>query len=115
MEIHVSNEFGPYMQQLGIAPKTRVGFKETSNTKIFWDLGRGLRFTVSTTEPSLVTEEQFVIPARLKEILAADNSTLEKWYDEGFMDGWSEDQETLFTELTVRGVSLLPGRRKETG
>jgi hypothetical protein len=49
----------------------------------------------------------FQLPPKIKSIIDATDDGLKKRLSESWKDGWSDERETIFTELTYRDVSVL--------
>jgi hypothetical protein len=110
MQIQRGVQLGMLHQQLGIDANSRIAFQLIPTGVVIWDFGAAKRFTVDGTVPSVV-EQDFVVPDRIKQIFAASDEQLEKRWKDGFLEGWTDEQETIFSELVFRGVNMLPGRR----
>lgn len=106
MEIHRAAEFGPLAQKLGIKPDSRVTYRMTDRGVVIWDLAGGNKYSVTQGNPD-ASVERFTVPANIQRIIAASDDELKRRYSESWEDGWSEERETMFTELTYRGISAL--------
>jgi hypothetical protein len=107
MEIHRAQEFGLLAQKLGIAPDARVAYQLTRNGIVLRDLETSTQFTV--LESGEVLEEDFNVPDNLKRILKGSDKDLKKQWDDSWEQGWTDERETMFTELVRRGVDMRPG------
>jgi hypothetical protein len=107
MEIHRAQEFGLLAQKLGIAPDARVAYQLTRNGIVLRDLETSTQFTV--LESGEVLEEDFNVPDNLKRIFKASDKDLKKQWDDSWEQGWTDERETMFTELVRRGVDMRPG------
>jgi hypothetical protein len=96
-------------QQLGIDANSRISFQLKQTGVIIWNFDTGTRHTVDGTVPS-VTEDHLEVPRRMKDIFSASDEQLKKHWDENWLDGWTDERETIFSELCMRGVNMLPGR-----
>jgi len=110
MQIQRGIQLGMLHQQLGIDANSRIAFQLTPTGVVIWDFGAAKRFTVDGTVPSVV-EQDFVVPNRMKQIFEASDEHLKKRWDDGLLEEWTDERETIFTELVFRGVNMLPGRR----
>jgi len=104
MQIQRGIQFGRLYQQLEIDANSPVSYQVMPTGLIIWDLATGVQYKVN---PPNVAQARFDVPQWVKEILAASNEELKKRWTESSMDGWSEERETIFTELTCRGVRML--------
>lgn len=109
MEIQRAKHFGQIIRQLGIDPDTRLTYERTATGLMFWDLNSGQAYTVNFGQPPTV--RPFVVPEAVRAIIGMTDEQLKKQWSDSWMDGWSEDRETIFTELTFRGISILDIRR----
>jgi hypothetical protein len=108
MQIQLGVQLGMLHQQLGIDANSRIAFQLTPTGVVIWDFGAAKRYTVDGTVPSVV-EHDFELPDRMKAIFDASNEQLKKRWDDGFEEGWTDERETIFSELVLRGVNMLPG------
>ena len=106
MEIHRGQSLGLLAQNLGIKPASRVSYRETQTGVVIWDLTTGKKYTITHGNPDAAVSS-FQVPPRIKQIIDATDNELKKWYSESWLDEWSEERETMFTELTYRGISAL--------
>jgi hypothetical protein len=106
MEIHRAAELGLLTQKLGIKPDVRVAYQLTNTGIVIWDLSDGHEYTVRHGDPN-PSVGQFTLPQNIKTIIEAADDALKKRLSESWMDGWSDERETIFTELTYRGISVL--------
>ena len=106
MEIQRATNLGQLHVTLGIAPDSRVAFKMTDAGVIIWDLETETQFIIAfgATSPTAVP---FQLSQQIKAIIEAQDDQLKKRWSESWRDGWSEERETIFTELTFRGISVL--------
>jgi hypothetical protein len=107
VEIQRGVQLGALHQTLGIAAESRVYVQLTPTGVVIWDLGTGTKHKVDGT---VVTKESFAVPPRVKAILGADTDDLKRQWEES--EGFDDDRETIFAELTARGVDLRPGTRQ---
>ncbi len=108
IKIHRAQEFGLLTQKVGIAPNARVTYQLTRNGIVLRDLETSTQFTVA--ENGDVLEEDFNVPDNLKRIFNASDNDLKKQWDDSWEEGWTDERETIFTELVRRGVDMRPGR-----
>ncbi|HEU5415006.1 MAG TPA: hypothetical protein VFW31_14655 [Candidatus Angelobacter sp.] len=113
MQLQRGIQLGLLHKQLGIDANARVAFQLTPPVVIIWDYNTGTRYTVDGTVPS-VTDQEFEVPKRMKDIFAASNEQLKERWDNGWLDGWTDERETIFSELVLRGVNMLPGYRNHS-
>jgi hypothetical protein len=106
MEIHRAAEFGLLTQKLGIKPDVRVAYRLTNTGVVIWDLSSGHEYVVRHGDPN-PSAGQFALPQNIKAIIEATDEALKKRLSESWMDGWSDERETIFTELIYRGISVL--------
>ena len=106
MEIHHAADFGLMAQKLGIKPDSRVAYRFTDYGVVIWDLATGNEYTVRQGDPN-PSVRRFQLPLNVKRIIEASDDDLKKRYSASWEDGWSDERETIFTELTYRGISAL--------
>jgi hypothetical protein len=106
MEIHRAQNLGPLAQKLNIKPTARISYRTTQSGVVIWDLTTGDKYTITHGNPDAAVSS-FQVPPRVKQIIDATDDELKKRYSESWLDGWSEERETMFTELTYRGISAL--------
>jgi len=93
-------------QKLGIKPDARVAYQLTNQGVVIWDLTTGNEYTVAQGDPNPAVG-RFTVPQKIKDIIGATDDVLKKRLSESWRDGWSDERETIFTELTYRGISVL--------
>jgi hypothetical protein len=114
MEIHRAAEFGLLGQKLGIKPRhSRVTYQMTEHGVVIWDLAEGKKYTVVRGNPN-ATMVPFDVPSNIQKIIGATDDALKKRYSESWQDGWSEERETLFTELNLPGNQRTGTMRPES-
>jgi len=106
MEIHRAANLGLMQQKLEIDPNARITFSLTENGLVIWDLTTENRYTVTQGNPN-PSVDRFHLPKNIKDIRSASDDHLKKRWSESWEDGWSDERETIFTELTYRGISPL--------
>ena len=105
MELNYGVQLGALHQQLGIDPKARVTFQMTPTGGIVSDYSTGTAYTLTFGPPTRVVKSRIVVPQWAKEIFAATDDDLKKRWKE--TEGWDDQRETVFAELTLRGVRVL--------
>jgi hypothetical protein len=109
MQVQRAVQLGMLHKQLGIEESSCVRFQYTQTGVVIWDFTSGAQYTVELNGPSAsLAKDTFQVPQRVKEILAATDTDLKKWWEGG--EGWTDERETIFTELCARGVNMLPGQ-----
>lgn len=113
MQINRGVQLGLLQQQLGIDANARISVQLTQAGAVYiWDFGTGTQFIFDGNLQNVtVTKNHFEVPKRMQEIFNASDTELKKRWDEGWLDGWTDERETIFTELVMRGVNMLPGSR----
>jgi len=106
MEIQLAANLGLIHRQLGIDSNARSTYKLTDNGIVIWDLATGTRYTVTQGDPN-PSVARFQLPQNIKDIISATDDQLKKRWSESWQDGWTDERETIFTELTYRGISML--------
>jgi len=106
MEIQRAANLGLLHQKLGIAPEDRVAFKLTESGVVVWDLQTETKYVVTVGKP-IADVSHFQLPQNIRNIITEKDDQLKARWSESWMDGWSDERETIFTELTYRGVSVL--------
>lgn len=106
MEIQRAASLGLLHQKLGIDPNARVAFKLIDTGVVILDLATETAYTViyGNPEPAITP---FQLSQNVKNIVAATDVQLKQRWSESKRDGWSDERETIFTELTYRGVNML--------
>jgi hypothetical protein len=104
VEIMRGIQLGALHQQLGIDANSRVTFQITPTGGVVSDFSTGTQYAVTFNPPS-VAESPFTVSQRVQKILDATNDDLKKRWKE--TDGWNDERETIFAELTLRGVRIL--------
>lgn len=98
-------QLGALHQQLGIDPKARVTFRMTPSGGIISDYSTGTTYNITFGPPTSVTKSPLVVPKWAKDIFSATDDALKKRWKE--TQGWDDERETIFAELTLRGVRVL--------
>jgi len=106
MEIHRAVSLGLLHQKLGIDPQARITYKFTDSGIVIWDFASGNRYTVTHGDPN-PSKAPVEIPKTIKHIISSTVDELKKRYSESWEDGWSDEREAIFTELTYRGINTL--------
>ena len=106
MQLQRGIQLGQLHQTLGIRQDARIAFHLTATGVTIWDFDAGIQYIVS---PNGVQNARFEVPQRMKEIFKASDEVLKRRFDEGWLEGWNDERETIFTELCLRGVNMLPG------
>jgi len=106
MEIHRAANLGLMQQKLGIDPDARITYRLTEHGVVIWDLATEKQYTVTQGNPN-PSVARFQLPQKVKDIVSASDDQLKKRWAESWIDGWSEERETIFTELAYRGISTL--------
>jgi hypothetical protein len=106
MEIQRAASLGLLHQKLGIDPNARVAFKLIDTGVVILDLATETAYTViyGNPQPAIIP---FQLSQNVKNIVAATDEQLKQRWSESKRDGWSDERETIFTELTYRGVNML--------
>lgn len=111
MEIQRAENLGLLQQKLGIDREARITFRLIESGIVIWDLKTGTCYTIQhgNLAPSVAILK---IPQNVQTvILKSDNQLNERW-TVSRQYGWSDERETIFTELTYRGTSVLGLRAK---
>ena len=111
MQIQRGVQLGALHRQLGIGAESRIHLQRLPTRMVIVDLTAGVQYTIAGNPPSVSTST-FEVPQWAKEIFAAKTEDLLKRWEENWLDGWTDAQETIFTELTFRGVNMLPEARR---
>jgi hypothetical protein len=106
MQIHRAVNLGLIQQELGIDPNGRITYRLTANAVVIWDLATETRYTVTQGNPN-PSVARFQLPQKIKDSISASDYQLKKRWSESWEDGWSDERETIFTELTYCGISTL--------
>jgi hypothetical protein len=106
MEIHPAASLGLMHQKLGIDSKARITYKLTDSGIVIWDLTGGIRYTITQGDPN-PSAAQFHIPQNINDIISTSTDQLKKRWAVSWLDGWSDERETIFTELAYRGEDML--------
>ncbi len=93
-------------QKLNIEPNARISYQMTQTGVVVWDLSTGNKYTITQGDPNAVVST-FEVPQKVKQIIDAADDELKKRYSASWLDGWSDERETIFTELTYRGINTL--------
>jgi len=104
MEIMRGIQLGALHQQLGIDANSRVNFQVTRTGAAVSDFSTGTRYAVTFNPPS-VAKSSFAVPQWAQKIFDAPDDDLKKRWNETV--GWDDERETIFAELTLRGVRIL--------
>jgi hypothetical protein len=108
VEIQRARNLGALYLKLGINPESRIVLHVTPARTTIWDLGGRAQFSIhSGVNGASVDTEPLVIGARLQAIIDASDEELKQKYQDSFMDGWSDERSTVFTELCYRGINVL--------
>ena len=100
MKIHRAVSLGLLHQELGIDPEARITYKLTDSGIVIRDLATGTQYTVTQGDPN-ASVARFEIPKGIKQIISSTDDELKKRYSESWEDGWSDEREAIFTELTI--------------
>jgi hypothetical protein len=111
MELAKGAQLGLLHTTLGIAPESRVSVRITPTGAVVWDFSTGTRYSIDGTNRT-VDEAAFQVPDHVKQIIAASSDELLKRWDAG--SGWDDERSTIFSELSVRGVNILPWYRQKS-
>jgi hypothetical protein len=106
MEIQRAANLGMMQQKLGIDSNARITYKLTEFGVVIWDLATETRYTVTHGDPN-PNVARFRLPQNIKNVISTSDDQLKKRWSESWQDGWSDERETIFTELTYRGISML--------
>ncbi len=93
-------------QQLSIEPNARISYQMTQTGVVIWDFSTGNKYTITQGDPNAAVST-FEVPQKVKQIIDATDDDLKKRYSASWLDGWSDERETIFTELTYRGINAL--------
>ncbi len=110
MQIQRAASLGLLHQQLGIASNARVSFQITDTGVTVWDLETETRYTVGKGMGN-ATAIPFTLDQQVKNIIGCTDDELKERFAKTSADGWRGERETIFTELTFRGISVLGGCR----
>jgi hypothetical protein len=105
MEITCGQNLGMLHQQLGIDPKARVTFQLTPTGGVVSDYSTGTAYTLTFGQTTRLVKSSIVVPQWAEEIFSATDDVLKKRWKE--TNGWDDQRETVFAELTLRGVRIL--------
>jgi hypothetical protein len=97
-------QIGALHRQLGIDANSRVTCQITPKGGVVSDLSTGIQYKVNFNPPKIETA-LFAVPQWAQEIFDANDDELKKRWTE--TEGWSDERETIFAELTLRGVKIL--------
>jgi hypothetical protein len=106
MEIQRASSFGFLAMQLGIKPVSRITYRIEEDGFIVWDLETATAYRIRQGDPNPQVRS-FVIPENIKQIIAASDEELKERLKQSWLAGWSDERETIFTELNYRGISTL--------
>jgi hypothetical protein len=104
MEIQQASNLGLLQRTLKIKPDARITMRLTSEGADVWDLSTGNIYRVT---PGNVSVEMHAVPPDVLEIIAASDETLRKHLRDTWQQGWTEERQTMFTELVFRGVDVI--------
>jgi hypothetical protein len=106
MQYQQAVRLGVLHQQLGIAADARIFLQiktDGPGGAYIWDLDTGNTYMVS--QGTVVGPGSRDVPQHVKDIIAATDQDLKaKWLS---TMGWDEVRETIFSELSFRGVNIL--------
>jgi hypothetical protein len=93
-------------QKLEIDPNARVAYKLIDTGVVILDLATETAYTViyGNPQPAVIP---FQLSQNIKNIISATDEQLKERWSESKRDGWSDERETVFTELAYRGVNML--------
>ena len=106
MEIHRAANLGLMQQKLGIDPKSRIAYQMIDRGVVILDLATETAYTVTHGNPQPAVA-RFRLSPKIKAIISASDDELKERWSESWEDGWSEERQTIFTELTYRSVNML--------
>lgn len=106
MVIQRAMHLGYLHQVLGIEPASRVSFEFTKNGLVVWDLRTGIRHLIDMSKGPSVTRDRFDVPPMVQRILEASDAELKQQWADG--EGWDDEREAIFSEMSARGISALP-------
>ena len=106
MQIQRAANLGLVHQELGIDSDARITYRLAVNGVVISDLATETQYTVTYGDPNPFVA-RFQIPQNIKDVISASDDQLKKRWSESRQDGWSDERETIFTELTYRGIRLL--------
>ena|SRR5579862_5100246 len=106
MEIQRAANLGVIHQSLGIKPDSRISYQLTDYGFVIWDLATGTEYTIrqGQSKPSVA---RFELPQNITNIIAASDDDLKQRWIDSWLDGWTDERRTIFTELAYRGISTL--------
>ena len=105
MQLQRGIQLGALHQQLGIDANARVTV-DFGPTITIDDVSTGKHFEIVTAvTPIQIVTASFAVPDWVKKILSATDDQLKKRYQE--TEGWGDERETVFAELTCRGIRVL--------
>jgi hypothetical protein len=96
-------QIGALHRQLGIDANSRVTSQITPTGGVVSDLSTGIRYTVNFNPPNIETA-LFAVPQWAQNIFDANDDELKKRWTE--TEGSNEERETIFAELTLRGIRI---------
>jgi hypothetical protein len=106
MQYQHAIRLGALHQTLGIQAEARVLLQITPQGAHVWDVDAGNTYdVVQDGDRARVIRGQRAVPAHVTEIIAATDGDLKhRWVT---TMGWDEVRETIFCELSYRGVDIL--------
>ncbi len=107
MEIHRAVSLGMLHRQLGINPDARISYEPIPGGVAVWDLETETEHTVNMDKVAKISSSRRALTPELQQVINGSDDDLKRRFSESWMAGWSEERETIFTELTFRGISTL--------
>lgn len=104
MKIDRAMSLGLLRQQLGINPDARISFKLVPGGVLVWDLETEIEHTANMGN---LSSSRRALPPEIRRVINASDEDLRREFSSSFMDGWTEERETMFTELAFRGINAL--------
>jgi hypothetical protein len=98
-------QIGALHRQLGIDANSRVTSQISPTGGVVSDLSTGIRYTVNFNPPNIETA-LFAVPQWAQTIFNANDDELKKRWTETETEGWNDERETIFAELTLRGIRI---------
>jgi hypothetical protein len=106
MQIQRAANLGLVHQELGIDSDARITYELTANGVIIWDLATETQYRLTYGDPK-PSAARIQVPQNIKDLISASDDQLKNRWRESRQDGWSDERETIFTELTYRGIRML--------
>ena len=94
---------GLFLGELGIQPRARIAIIESSRSLLIWDLDAGIQFTLDFKSNALDARQK-PAPDPCRDLFVQPDSALLARLADPNLIPWSEERETLVSELRYRNL-----------